>query len=116
MMEPNISLLEHTEIDCDFVKDYRKTQDQYNAVNNYMKEDNACGLVQEDEQTQNHYLGLVYNNKKKFSIIHNPKTNIKILIDTGSTRSYVKQVIGFEIFKNTLEQEPFEVSITQRVS
>lgn len=58
----------------------------------------------------------IEDNMNELPYIYDPKTNLKILIDTGSTRSFIKKSIAFHLFKSTLKQEPFEVSTAHGVS
>uniref|UniRef100_A0A1B6DI21 RNA-directed DNA polymerase n=1 Tax=Clastoptera arizonana TaxID=38151 RepID=A0A1B6DI21_9HEMI len=58
----------------------------------------------------------IHNNDNELPYILDPKTNLKILIDTGSTKSFIKKELGFQLYKNTLNQEPFEVSTAHGTS
>lgn len=58
----------------------------------------------------------IEDNTNELPYIIDPKTNLKILIDTGSTRSFVNKQLAFQLFKDTLKQELFEVSTAHGVS
>lgn len=42
--------------------------------------------------------------------IHDPKSRLKILIDTGSTKSFINKNLAFKLFKQSINSEPFIVS------
>lgn len=54
--------------------------------------------------------------KNELPYIQDPHTNFKILIDTGSTKSFIKKFLGFECFKNNIINENFEVTTAHGTS
>lgn len=58
----------------------------------------------------------IQNDNNELPYIYDPNTNLKILIDTGSTRSFIKKSLGFKSFKTNLIKEPFEVATAHGVS
>uniref|UniRef100_A0A1B6E8Y4 RNA-directed DNA polymerase n=1 Tax=Clastoptera arizonana TaxID=38151 RepID=A0A1B6E8Y4_9HEMI len=58
----------------------------------------------------------IEDNTNELPYFNDPETKLKVLIDTGSTRSFIKKSIAFSYCKTTLKQEPFEVSTAHGVS
>jgi hypothetical protein len=56
------------------------------------------------------------DDKNELPYFLDPQTNFRVLIDTGSTRSFVKKFIGFECYKTDLLKDPFEVATAHGVS
>lgn len=48
--------------------------------------------------------------KNELPFILDPVTNLRVLIDTGSTRSFVRKFIGSQCFKDSLLEDDFEVT------
>ena len=48
-------------------------------------------------------------NKSKLPFIIFPKNNLKVLIDTGSTKSFIRPEIAQKYFKNSIKKDPFKI-------
>lgn len=56
------------------------------------------------------------DDKNELPYFIDPKTRFRVLIDTGSTRSFVKNFIGMECYKENLIEDPFEVATAHGIS
>lgn len=56
------------------------------------------------------------NNESKLPYIIFPELNLKILIDTGSTRSFIKPDIANKYFNNSIRKDPFKISTVHGTS
>lgn len=50
------------------------------------------------------------DNKHELSFMIFPRYNLKILIDTGSTASFLNSKIPNKYFKNSIKRDPFQVT------
>lgn len=50
------------------------------------------------------------NKKSKLPFIIFPENNLKILVDTGSTKSFVNPVIANKFYKKSIKPDPFQIS------
>ena len=53
-------------------------------------------------------MSLNYNESKLPFIVFS-KNNLKVLIDTGSTKSFIRPEIAQKYFKNSIKKDPFKI-------